>query len=639
MKPLLFCLAAVMPAAAALRNIHILERADVVAGKPFGAAGAYERIVAKAHFTADPRLPANRIVTDLRYAPANAEGLVEFSADVYILKPRDPALGNGTILFEVSNRGGKGLLGMFNYGPQAFLLSQGYTLVWVGWQFDVPDRPGALRLVTPAARGVSGLVRAQNAMVAATATISVADRNHTPYPAADPNSPDHKLLVRDYGDGPRKIVPRKKWHFVDPVTVALDGGFEPGKIYEVVYTAKDPAIAALGPAAIRDFIAFLKYGGGSTNILSDQPRYLKRAIAFGSSQSGRFLRTYLYQGFNADEQGRKVFDAMMPHIAGAARGSFTHRFAQPSLGGTQLHSDLFPFRDLADTDPVTGVPDGILRIADGANTIPKIFYTNTANEYWRSSSSLIHTSLDGRTDAALAPDARVYFLTGCQHGSGQWPPAKNPNLLYSVNTLDYRPIMRALLVAMNDWITSGKEPPPSRYPTAAQLVPPEQIRFPKIPDFRTPVHVWQARRLDYGPDYPLLGVTTFEPPKIIGEAFSIRLPQIDADGNEIGGIRNPVHAVPLGTHMGWNLVAVAPNPDTEMANLTGSYIGFAKTRADRERSGDARLSIEERYAGREDYLKRVDSAAKQLVADRYLLADDLQRIHKRAAAEWDTLSK
>src|SRR6185369_12592590 len=277
-------------------------------------------------------------------------------------------------------------------------------------------------------RGVSGLVRAQDATAVTATTMSVADRNHKPYPATDPNSQDNQMLVREYGDGPRKIVPRNLWRFIDPVTVTLEGGFQRGKTYEVVYTSKDPAIAGLGPAAIRDFISFLKYGGAPADILDGQQQYLKRAIAFGSSQSGRFLRSYLYQGFNVDEQGRKVFDGMMPHIAGAARGSFLHRFAQPSLGGTELHSDLFPFRDLSDTDPVAGVSDGILRVAAGTNTIPKIFYTNTANEYWRSSSSLTHTSLDGRNDAELAPNTRIYFLTGCQHGSAPWPPVKNPDL-------------------------------------------------------------------------------------------------------------------------------------------------------------------------------------------------------------------
>ncbi len=620
---------------AALVDMHIVERTDVE------GPHAYERIVARAYFAVDPKLAANRLINDLRFAPVNARGMVEFSADVQVLKPRDPARGNGTVLFEVSNRGGMGLPGMFN-GDDALLFKNGYTLAWVGWQFDLPSRPGLLRLTAPVARGVNGKVRAQEAVTKAVATIPLADRNHVPYAPANPNSPEYPMYVRDWSDGARRTIPRNQWRFTGPDAVTLDGGFQAGKIYEVSYSSNDPAIAGLGPAAIRDFVSFLKYGGGGpTTVLGDQRRFLKRSIGFGSSQSGRFLRTYLYNGFNADEQGRKVFDGLMPHIAGGARGSFVHRFAQPSRGGSHLHSDLFPFQDLDDADPVTGAYDGILRMAAGSNTVPKIFYTNTANEYWRSSASLIHTTIDGRKDAALAATTRIYFLTGHQHGSGNWPPAKNPDLLYPVNTIDYRPVMRALLVAMNDWIASGKEPPASRYPAneQSQLVPPADIHFPKIPGFHMPAHVWQARRLDYGPDYQLAGVLAFDPPKVVGDRFPVRLPQVDADGNEIGGIRNPIHAVPLGTHLGWNLMAVAPGPDTEMANLIGSYIAFPKTRAERERTGDARLSIEERYRGREDYLNRLTAAAEQLVAGRYLLAEDVPRIQKRGLAEWDTLAK
>jgi len=646
LKPLLLLLC-ILPAFAALRDIHVLERTDIANGKSFAKAGPYEKIVAKAFFEVDPRLPANRIITDIRYAPTNDRGMVEFSADVVVIKPREPANGNGSILYEVSNRGGRGLAGLFSYATQGdevgdgLLFNQGFTLAWVGWQFDVPQRAGVVRVDVPVARGIKGLVRAQEAILEKVATISVADRNHIPYPAIDPNSADNVMTVREYGAGPRKTVPRSQWRFTDPVTVTLDGGFLPGKIYEVVYTAQDPGVAGLGLAAIRDFIGFLKYGGGGpTTILSDQRRYLKRAIAFGSSQSGRLLRTYLHQGFNADEQGRKVFDGMMPHIAGGSRGSFVHRFAQPSRLGSLMHGDLFPFHDLPQTDPVTGLNDGILRVANGTNTTPKIFYTNTANEYWRSSSSLTHTSPDGATDAALAPGTRIYFLTGSQHGSGGWPPAKNPANLYSTNTLDYRPLMRALLIAMNEWVTSGKEPPPSQYPTnaARQLVAPNKIAFPAIPQFRKPAHVWQAHSLDYGPDYHLLGIITKEPP-VTARTYGARLPQIDADGNETSGIRSPGHAVPLGTHMGWNTAAAPPSPETEIAGLVGSYIAFPKTAADRQRTGDSRRSIEERYKSRADYLAQIDAAANKLIADRYLLSDDLPRIQKRAAAEWDTLTK
>lgn len=647
--PALLLMTTALSLSAAIQTVEIVERTDVEGGKAFGKAGAYERLLMRARFEVDPRLPANRLITDLQHAPRNDRGLVEFSADAYVLKPRDPALGNGTVLFEVSNRGGRGMLSTFGYakGSQdesgdGSLFEQGYTLAWVAWQFDVPTGKGLLTLAVPAARGVTGLVRSEAVITDKTGTFGVADRGHLPYPVADVNEAGARLLVRDFADGPRSEVPRTKWRFSDATTVAMESGFEVGKRYEVVYTAKDPAVAALGFAAVRDFISFLKYGGGSTTaVLGDQARHLKRSIGWGSSQSGRFLRDFLYQGFNADEKGRKVFDGLMPHIAGGARGSFHHRFAQPSRLGPFYTTDLFPFRDLDDTDASTGVTDGLLRIAEGTNTVPKIFYTNTSNEYWRISASLLHTSQDGSAEAELAPATRIYYLTGTQHGAGSWPPPKQPDLAYASNPNDYRPILRALLAAMNEWITSGKEPPPSRYPanTSEQLAAPDAVRFPKIPNFIAPNRVWRAQRLDFGPHYAAAGVITNEPAKIAGPPFAIKVPQVNADGNEVAGVRNPVQAVPLGTYTGWNLQTLASKDPREIAGLTGSYIPFARTRADREKAGDARLSIAERYKSREDYLGKLTAAARTLVTERYLLEADVERIRARGAAEWDSLTR
>ena len=562
--------------AAAVHTVEITGRSDVEGGKPFSTAGPYERLVLRAHFKVDPRLPANRLITDLQYAPVNLDGLVEFSADAYVLRPRDPAKGNGTALFEVSNRGGRGLLSTFSYGKgkddpgDGLLFEQGYTLVWVAWQFDVPVGKDLLTLSVPAARGVKGLVRSEAVITDQTGTVSVADRGHVPYPAADLEDPQAKLFIRDFADGPRIEIPRKQWKFADAVTVALDGAFQVGKRYEVVYTAQEPAVAGLGFAAIRDFISYLKHDGG------DQGGRIKRSIGWGSSQSGRFLRDFLYQGFNADEQGRRVFDGLIPHIAGGGRGSFHHRFAQPSRLAPWYTTDIFPFRDLNDTDPVTGVSDGLLRVAAGTGTVPKIFYTNTSNEYWRISASLLHTTMDGAAEAPVAPNTRIYYLTGAQHGPGSWPPGKQSGLLYSTNPNDYRPILRALLTAMNEWIATGKEPPPSRYPanTPAQLAPPGEIRFPAIPAFVSPNQIWRAQRLDFGPDYRTAGVIAFEPPRIAGPPFTVKVPQVDADGNEVAGVRNPVQSVPLGTYMGWNIDRSAPAAHREMAGLTGSYIPF-----------------------------------------------------------------
>ncbi|MGH7248689.1 MAG: alpha/beta hydrolase domain-containing protein, partial [Pseudomonadota bacterium] len=375
-----------------------------------GAAGPYERFTAKAHFALDPTLPANRGIADVEYAPRDENGLVEFSADIYVLEPRDPAKGNGTALVEISNRGGKGMLGMFDLAPASrdprtapefgdrFLLAQGYTLAWVGWEFDVPHRPELLRLYPPiatSARGpITGLVRADFVLDRRATSHSLADRDQIAYPVMDPGDPSIKLTVRDRPNSERRAIPRSEWRFArddggrvvpDPASVYMAAGFEPARIYEIVYTAKDPPVAGLGMAAVRDFVSFLKYGGRAAP-LGDRHRLLKRAIGFGTSQSGRFLRTFVYDGFNADEKGRKVFDGVWAHVAGAGRGSFNVRFAQPSRDSHLFMNffypvDIFPFTGLDETDPETGLTDGILRRVRQENVVPKIFYTNGSYEY------------------------------------------------------------------------------------------------------------------------------------------------------------------------------------------------------------------------------------------------------------------
>jgi hypothetical protein len=410
---LALCLA---PATSAgLLRIELSERSDVLAGKPFGSVGPYERLVGKAYFAVDPRLPANQIVCDIDKAPRNDSGLVEFSSDIYVLKPRDPKNGNGAALYEVSNRGNKGMLAMYNratasHDPKAaadfgdnFLLERGYTLIWLGWQFDVPRTEGLMRLYTPVARSgdrpITGLVRAEIIADKREFSHSLADRNHIPYPVANPNDPTLTLTVRDRNDGMRRIVPRSEWKIVEGTHVSMPAGFEPGKIYEFVYSAKDPALVGLGPAAIRDLISFLKYGNdNNVTTLADQSRFIKRAYSMGTSQSGRFLRTFLYYGFNADEKGRKVFDGVMAHVAGAGRGSFNIRFGQPSRDGHPFMNlfyptDIFPFTDVEETDPDTGIKDGLLMKAEQAHVTPKIFYTDSAYEYWGRSASAQHPDL------------------------------------------------------------------------------------------------------------------------------------------------------------------------------------------------------------------------------------------------------
>jgi len=628
---LLLALPALLPAA--VTAVHVIDRADVLNGKPFGKAGPYEAIQAQVEFAVDPKLPANRLITDIDLAPKNEQGLVEFSADLYVLKPRDPKNGNGTALVEISNRGGKGLLSTFDFarGPlmldsseafgDGFLLEQGFTLVWIGWEFDVPPGESLMHLYAPIATQngatITGLVRSEWTGDARTDVISLGDRAQIGYAVADAASPQNQLFVRDTVKGERTLIPRNNWTFTTDRHVAVKDGFTPGRIYEVVYLAKDPVIAGLGPAAVRDFVSFLKYGGEET-LLGDQHSYLKRAIGFGVSQSGRFLRAYLYDGFNADEKQRRVFDGVWAQVAGAGRGSFNERFAQPSRDGHPFLNVFYP----ADLPPFD--EEGLLATARRANVAPKLFLINGSYEYWGRAASLIHTTPDGKADSPPSANTRIYYFSGSQHGSGSIPPrpAEAQNL---ASTNDYRYGLRALLVAMQSWLKDGTDPPQSQYPrlSRGELVTLSSLSFPKIPGVAVPTHKREAYRLDFAQ----------QPPKA-GEPFATLVPQVDADGNERGGIQMPEVAVPLATNTGWNLRAAGIGAPTELSSMTGSWIPFPATKASRENRNDPRASIEERYATEQTYLDQIDSAAAALVKAGYLLQIDVPVIHERAAREW-----
>jgi hypothetical protein len=524
-----------------------------------------------------------------------------------------------------------------------FLLDQGFTLVWLGWQFDVARDPALLRAYVPLAQSgqqpITGLVRAELVPSTKVFTMSLADRNHIPYPAVDVNDSTLRLTVRERSIGERKVIPRSQWTFSDSGHIAMASGFEPGRVYELVYTAKDPSVVGLGMAGVRDIISFLKYGGAGT-MLADQRAFMKRAIGFGTSQSGRFLRTFLYDGFNEDEKGRPVFDGIWAHVAGAGRGSFNFRFAQPSRDGQPFTNffyptDVFPFTDLDENDPVTDATDGLLRRATKAKVVPKIFYTNGSFEYWGRAASLIHTSPDGKQDAPIAKDTRIYFNTGAQHGSGTFPP-KIVNTRNLADPLDYRWQMRGLLLAMNEWLKNGKEPPASQYPqiSKGELTTRDQLKFPAIPEIEVPKRIHTAYHLDFGPEFASAGLITIEPPKL-DAAFPAMVPQVDADGNDVSGIRLPEIQVPLGTYTGWNQRGRELGAPDEMIAFIGSFIPFAKTKSERAKSKDPRLSIEERYRDKQDYLKKSSNAAQALADAGYVLAGDVPALLARAEQMWD----
>jgi hypothetical protein len=637
-------------------RVVVKTRADVLTGQAFGAAGPYETLSGTIHFAVDPRNPVNRIITDIDKAPRNAAGKVEFSSDFYLIKPKDPARGNGTVLYEVSNRGGKGMLGFFNRAsggldPQTaahfgdgFLLEQGFTLLWVGWQFDPPMREGLVRVNAPVAREadgrpIQGLVRSDFVVIETAKQASLADRDHLAYPVSNPSDPATVLTVRDAVEGTRRTIPRDQWQFTeDGKAIRMTAGFEPKKIYEVVYRAQDPPVVGVGLAAVRDTISRLKYGASSE--LGLGAGAIKRAIGFGISQSGRMLRTYLYYGFNEDEAHRKVFDGVMAHVAGGGRGSFNHRFAQPSRDGHPYinffyPTDIFPFTDQPQRDPETGVVDGLLTHATKPELQPNVFYTNTSYEYWGRAASLIHTTVDGSQDAPLPANVRVYLLAAGQHGVAGFPPSRSIGQQMN-NPLDYRWVMRTLLVSMNRWVTDQTPPPPSAYPRISDgtLVAPDKLKFPRLPAVHVPATPHKAYHANYGSDFISKGIVSQEPPAI-GSAFPILVPQVDGDGNELAGIRVPELEVPVATYTGWNLFNERSGPTTVVSSMQGSFIPFPRTPAERERAGDPRKSVEERYESRDRYLALASGAARALVERGYLLQQDLPRILEQTGTRWD----
>ena len=660
----------VAPAAAEVVRIEVQSRGDLVGGLAFGTVGPYEKLVGKIFFAVDPTLPANRIVADLDKAPRNAAGKVEFSSDFFLIKPKNMERGNGAVLYEVSNRGGKGMLGFFNHASgsldpnsaadmgDGFLMRQGFALLWVGWQFDVPRRQGLVRVYPPTptdnGRPIRGLVRSDFVVTEKETDHSLADRDHLAYAVVDPASPDNVMTVRDSVEGPRRVVPRDQWSFArlengkpvpDPTRVHLAAKFEPGKIYEIVYTAENPPVVGLGPAAIRDVISMLKYrqSGDALTALAIPSGAIARALAFGVSQSGRFLRTYLYYGFNRDEGNRKVFDGVIAHVAGAGRGSFNHRFAQPSRDGHPYlnffyPTDIFPFTDVAQKDPETGATDGLLTHAGSPELLPKVFYTNSEYEYWGRAASLIHTTVDGSVDAPLMDNVRIYLLSAGQHGPAGFPPTQTIGQQRN-NPLDYRWGVKALLVAMDRWTASGTAPPPSRYPRVSDgtLVAPDKLRFPKVPGVTTTTAAHRAYRSDYGPRFATEGVVTQEPPRI-GTAFPILVPQVDADGNGIAGIRMPELAAPLATYTGWNLFNGRSGPSDALSSMQGSYIPLPRSGAERARTSDPRLAIDERYRDKDQYVGLVTKAALELIDQGFLLAEDLAVVVKNAGRHWDYVS-
>ena len=608
-------------AMAEVTKVNIVSKAVVANGQAFGSVGPYEKLTGTIEFALDPANPRNTRIVDLNAAAKGPDGRVHFTADLYVLQPVDPSKGNGTLLFEIANRGRKGILGRFNRASASqdpttaadlgdgFLMKDGYTVVWVGWQFDV-EAPN-LRVIAPAAN-VPGRVRISFIPDDNRAEVAPADLPQ--YAPANPDDPSATLTVRDHFWDKPTVIARDKWRLV--VTngrprVALNGGFEPGRVYEVDYNGSGARVAGVGLAAIRDAASAFLHA-------TDMPVRGRSAYVFGISQSGRFLRQFLHDGFNVDERDRRVFDVVWPHIAGAGQGSFNERFAMP--GYSSFPATRFPYTDLEERNS-QGARDGILS-AYKPDQMPKVIYTNTSVEYWGQgrAAALTHTAIDGKSDAPVPENVRIYLLSGTQHGESAFPPSFGTGQAMG-NPTPQANVMRALLRAAHQWASAGVRPPDSRHPRLRgdTLVPLTALKFPVIPGLGNP-------KVIEGPGEMIKG--TFA-------ALPFLVPQVDADGNEIAGIRVPEVTVPLATTTGWNFRAERIGNATTIYSLLGSYVPLARTKTERETRHDPRLSIDERYKGRDDYLQRIRTAAGALVKERFILEQDVEDVVQRATKHWD----
>ena len=651
----------------ALTKLDIRTRQPFAGGQVFGDVGRYEQIDGVAHFAVDPEHGDNAVISDIGLAPRNVDGLVEFSSDFRIIKPVDNDHGNGRLLLDVLNRGKELALKNLNSSPDGlpdadphpgngFLMRQGYSLVWCGWQHDVPDAPGLFRCNVPNANSADGSPVAGKIVVsfqplAHSDTQFLSDRDHRPYPTNHLESWDSVLTVQEHEDAAETVIPRENWAFArlvdgrrvpDAAHVTLEGGFEAGKVYRVVYETSHAPVVGLGLLATRDIVAWLRHGktdsAGTANPLAGA---LGRAYAYGRSQSGRFLRQMLHLGLNRDEHGRIVFEGMLPNVAGGKMGEFNVRFGQPSSLSNRSVNNLPPFLDL---EP--GGEEGILAEVTRRGVAPKVIYTNTSSEYWGGHGALAHVTADGKADAVLPDNVRSWLFCGTQHAPANLPisdtnPDSGARGTQALNYVDYRPLMRAALVHLDNWVTHNEQPPAHGYPQYADntIVDANELAefFRALPGVEFPEHHKVMRHLDFGPNR---AVPTVIPPGV-GEAYPFLVSAVDSDGNEVGGIRLPAVAVPLATYTGWNVRHTDIGGTGQVLSPGGTVVGgaipFAVTRAERVASGDPRPSIEERYGSRDEYVARVREYAATLAQQGYLLEEDVDIVVAQGAEVYDAI--
>jgi hypothetical protein len=654
-------------------RLEILDRQPYENGRSFGDVGPFDRIDAIAHYAVDPLHAANQGIVDLALAARDDEGLVRFSGDMTLLMPRQPERGNRALIMHVPNRGGRQLsrLNLCSRPDQdtaavdpgdGFLFECGWTVGWAGWQWDVPRSPERLRIglaapdVPMAARRPDGQIQLRLQIFQGKSSLPLTDQhvgdhgNHRLIRSADVNDTEATLLVRHGPYGDADIIPRERWRFaraVDGLAVEddghiwLDGGFQPGLTYDVLYTPHDCPVVGAGLLATRDLTSYLRYGADGPTAGS-----INHVVGEGQSQCGRFLRTYLHLGLNNDEAGRPVFDGILAHIAGGRRGEFNNRHGQPSVQPTPLFGHLLPCADEPHPEPRTGRTAGLLDRQRQNGGSPKIIYTDTSSEYWRGDASLTHTDLASGGDVTLPNDVRRYLFSSTQHSAGDVPLTQHTTFgglgSAPVNIVDYRPLYRAALMNLLAWVADGVEPPESAYPRAstntrqsrreamATLAAIPGLAMPD-PDVLTTMYP-----LDLG-DHAERGIAA--PPAVVGRAaYPDWVSTVDADGNETGGVPMPDITVPVATHTGFN----PRHPDCggpgELLEYIGSTVPFAATEKARAAAGDPRPSLAQRHASREDYLGQVRQAAQVLVERRYLLAPDIDVCVDIAAARYDAIA-
>ena len=586
-----------------------LTAASFADGRPFGEIGAYEQLDGEATFAVDPAQPLNAVITDLALAPRGLDGCVSMTADVRILRPL--GRGNGGLFLDVVNRGQsnfdrhteRGAFGSDARVIDGFLLQRGYTIVLCGWQHDIPRRAGRFGLTAPEAllpdrQRISGRVTTMKQIDAPADVLGPFDGSSpaTGYPALDLNEPGATLTVYHDPCGPGETLPRDRWRFVDPVHVALDGGFQPGDTYELAYTAPGAPVTGIGLLALRDVVSFLRFAT-TGNPCAGQ---LDFALAMGGSQTGRLLRQLIYLGCCEDEQGRLAIDGVLAIAAGARMTEANWRFGQPGAQGPR--SAVFPFTDIDQTDPSTGAYDGLLHRATARGRVPKVIHVNTSSEYCSSaaichiSAALSHLSSDGAHDVDLPDNVRMYHLASTQHAPSPLTLEASALGVFAPNTIDYRPFVRAAVDNLSAWVCSDVAPPASHYPRLdnATLVPRDVVRA-RLPDLP---------RRPFCLDVDLI-------------------PAVDEDGNEIAGLRHPDVSVPLATYTGWNPRRPALGGEGLLLRSTGATIPFA------------REAVTARYASREAFLEQVRVAADALVEQRYLLAEDVTPVLEESGRRYD----